>query len=136
MGTFQFLVDELAFDTKFQQVPIPYENSDYEIFVIKGIRGLVVDVGDTGSYDKYFSEFEKAFVREPTLTEREYILLKAKTELLTQIQADVNTLYGYSTDSLKVTNADKPYANLDNEKTLLKNRLVEVFHKLMAERGA
>lgn len=136
MGTFDDLVKELERDTKLQQTPIPYTQEDYGFLVVKGIRGLVVDIGDSAAYASFFDESTKEFKKELTLTEREYILLVAKFEFVSQIQAEVNTLYGYSTDSLSVTHADKPYTNLDREKSLLKNRLVEVFHKLRAERGA
>lgn len=135
MRTFLSLVEELRFDSKFQAVPVPYSDSDYAMFIIKGVRKMAVDIGDAKEYASLFDEEATSFARSITHTEREYILACAKYALLSQVQADVNTLYGYSTDSLTVTNADKPYANLANEKELVNRRLLILFHKLIAERG-
>ena len=49
------------------------------------------------------------------------------------IQQTVNVITGYATDSLTVTNADKPYANISNEIGKLQARQIELFAKILVE---
>lgn len=130
MPTLFSLVEELEFDMQYQSTPIPYSRNDYERFVKKGIRRLCIDFGY--EEESVFNYSSSSFARNITSGEEEYILLGAKDSLLTQVQADVNKMVSYSTDTIKVTNADKPYANINNDKTLIDTRRTELFFKIKA----
>lgn len=134
---FSKLCDELKQMTIMQQTPIVYTDEDYANLVIDGIRGLYVDLNKSADYVNEFDEDEMCFIngKKLLISEREYILLKAHLSFYKQIQADVNNIVGYSTDSLTVTNADKPYANISGEMERLERRLIDLFFKVRLEVG-
>ena len=48
------------------------------------------------------------------IDEKRYAILSAKIEFFRRVQTDVNNIVGYTTDALTVTNADKPYINIES----------------------
>lgn len=136
-GQFIKLRNRLVALTALQKTPIEYTQADYDVFVLDGIKALYVDLNKSIVYRKEFDEENLCFIgKELLISEEEYILLKAHLNFYQTIQADVNSIVGYSTDSLSVTNADKPYANISNEMARIERRLVDLFFKVRLESGS
>lgn len=133
---FTMLIENFRRRVKLQQVPIEYDSDDYVFQLIEGIKQLYVDLGITEEFEADFDYKNLSFNRNLTITEEEYILVCASIYFYQVVQQDVNTIVGYSTDSLTITNADKPYANISNEINKLTTRQTELFWKLRAEREA
>lgn len=64
------------------------------------------------------------------IDEKVYIMLCARMGFFKKVQSDVNNTFGYSTDALTVTNADKPYVNLKNTLEELDNERRIVYYKM------
>ena len=64
------------------------------------------------------------------IDEIRYAYIKAKIEFFKQVQTDVNNIVGYTTDALTVTNADKPYVNLQQTIASLEQELRQVFYTM------
>lgn len=129
--------DRLMALTALQRTPIEYSPDDYDLLIVDGIRALYVDLNKSAQYRTEFDEQSLSFVdKELLISEEEYILLKAHLNFYKMIQADVNSIVGYSTDSISVTNADKPYANISNEMARIEQRLVDLFFKVRLESGS
>ena len=123
--------------TALQRTPIEYSPDDYDLLIVDGIRALYVDLNKSAQYRTEFDEQSLSFIdKELLISEEEYILLKAHLNFYKMIQADVNSIVGYSTDSISVTNADKPYANISNEMARIEQRLVDLFFKVRLESGS
>lgn len=133
---FAMLIENFRRRVKLQQVPIDYDDDDYVFQLIEGIKQLYVDLGIVEEFANDFDYKSLVFKRDLSLTEEEYILVCAAIYFYQVVQQDVNTIVGYSTDSLTITNADKPYANIANEIDKLTRRQTELFWKLRAEREA
>ncbi len=134
---FEKLCAKLKSITSLQQTPIPYTDFEYAEFVIDGVKALYVDLNKSEAYRDEFDEDIQEFVNKKLLiSEEEYILLKAHHRFYETVQADVNNIVGYSTDSLSVTNADKPYANISNEMARIERRLIDLFFKVRLESGS
>ena len=58
--------------------------------------------------------FELVIDLDLPLDEEKYVLLTAQIRFFKKVQSDVNNIVGYTTDALSVTNADKPYAHLQD----------------------
>ena len=129
--------DRLMALTALQRTPIEYSPDDYDLLIVDGIRALYVDLNKPAQYRTEFDEQSLSFIdKELLISEEEYILLKAHLNFYKMIQADVNSIVGYSTDSISVTNADKPYANISNEMARIEQRLVDLFFKVRLESGS
>ncbi len=129
--------DRLMALTALQRTPIEYSPDDYDLLIVDGIRALYVDLNKSAQYRTEFDEQSLSFIdKELLISEEEYILLKAHLNFYKMIQADVNSIVGYSTDSISVTNADKPYANISNEMARIEQRLVDLFFKVRLESGS
>ena len=113
------LAEWLHEKTEWQETPYPLAEKDYINMVVDGIERLFVDTGRSEQYDEdlyqrvvtpegeYFG-----YNAEFPLDERRYIQICSQMNFFGKVQSDVNNRFGYSTDALIVTNADKPYANL------------------------
>lgn len=131
---FNDLVEKVKSYTKFQQVPVPFTDEEYGNFVVDGIRGLYVDTGNSSGFDKDFDVETRTFKTTLTTAEYEYVVNGALMGFYSLVQQDVNRLVGYSTDSLSITHADKPYENISSEVERLKERQIEVFFVIESER--
>ena len=69
--------------------------------------------------------------RDFLIDEIEYIICLCKIEFFKRVQTDVNNAFGYTTDALSVTNADKPYANLKNTLDDLEHERRILFNKMV-----
>lgn len=132
--TFQSLVNDLKDATRFQPTPIPYTDEDYLKLVIKGLKAIYTDFNNS-SFSTDIDTVNLVINRDFSVAEEEYILNCSLINFFMLVQQDVNTIVGYSTDSLSISNADKPYQNLANQIKELKVRNIELFPKVDAGGG-
>ncbi len=71
-----------------------------------------------------------SFEEDLPLDEEEYVLVVAEIFFLQKVQSTVDQLTSYSTDALSVTHGDKPFANLQQRITDLKNDRREIWYKM------
>lgn len=132
------LAEWLKEKTEWQETPVPLTDSNYINMVIDGIERLFVDTGRSEQYneelyvtvdaseDSYYG-YDATF----PLDERRYIQICAQINFFAKVQSDVNNTFGYSTDALTVTNADKPYANLRDTIDKLDNERRIIYYKMV-----
>lgn len=132
------LADWLKEQTEWQETPIPLTNKNYEHMVIDGLERLFVDTGRAAEYDesKYISvetpeEAYYGYDATFPLDEKRYIQICSQINFFSKVQSDVNNTFGYSTDALTVTNADKPYANLKDTIEKLDNERRIIYYKMV-----
>ena len=153
------LAEWLKEKTEWQETPVPLTDDNYINMVVDGIERLFVDTGRAEQYDegKYSivvegedpgeNNEESNTEEEPSeeqevvsyygydavfpLDERRYIQICAEMNFFTKVQSDVNNAFSYSTDALKVTNADKPYANLKDTLENLDNERRIIYYKMV-----
>lgn len=132
------LAEWLKEKTEWQDTPVPLTDQNYLNMVIDGIERLFVDTGRSDQYDegKYVTVADPdgdyyAYEENFPLDERRYIQICALMNFYYKVQSDVNNAFGYSTDALTVTNADKPYANLKDTLDKLDNERRIVYYKMV-----
>ena len=128
------LAEELHELTAWQETPTVLEEKDYEKMVVRAIRKFFVDINHPADYDRtlYIIDDEELFYdREFAVDEIEYILCLCKISFFKMVQTDVNNMFGYTTNALTVTNADKPYANLQNTLNDLEHERRVIFNKMV-----
>lgn len=128
------LVEKLCQKTKYQNtaISLTISEEDYYLLILDGIKTLYIDLNREDRFEKDIDEKSFVINTKFSIAEIEYIINSACIGYYNLIQGTVNTLYGYSTDALTITNADKPYANISNEIDRLRNRQIVLFHKLRA----
>lgn len=104
--------------TKWQETPEILGPSDYVRIVVRAMKQFFVDINHPDEYDPTLYTVDEddntCYDRTFALDEEVYIMTLCKIEFFKRVQTDVNNAFGYKTDALTVTNADKPYANLQN----------------------
>ena len=73
---------------------------------------------------------ETFFNADLPIDEEKYVLLTAEIAFFKKVQSDVNNIVGYTTDALSITNADKPYAHLQDTIRDLESERRIVFFKM------
>lgn len=132
------LAEQLKKKTEWQETPEHLKDEDYIAMVVDGIERLFVDTGRYNNYDEDLYQI----VDDPKgeyygydgtfpLDERRYILICSQINFFSKVQSDVNNTFGYSTDALTVTNADKPYANLKDTIEKLENERRIIYYKMV-----
>lgn len=131
------LAEELRDVTSWQRVPEELYDSDYQKMIINGIKTLYIDTGRASTYSKDMivngegeSSPDLFFTVDLPIDEEKYVLLVAQILFFKKVQSDVNNIVGYTTDALTVTNADKPYAHLQDTIANLENERRIVFYKM------
>ena len=124
--------------TEWQETPVPLTDQNYENMVIDGIERLFVDTGRSTEYDEglYVSVTTPegdylGYDYDFPLDEKRYIQICSQINFFSKVQSDVNNTFGYSTDALTVTNADKPYANLKDTISNLDNERRIIYYKMV-----
>jgi hypothetical protein len=135
MTSLDDLKKELISNVKFQQTPIQMTDSDYMSFTVQGVKRLYVDEGIEDEFLSDFDKIQNTLVRDLTLTEQEYAYTSAEIAFKNQIKADLQAIVGYSTNALSISNADKPYTNLNNDIKDLENRLSQLAWKFSHRQG-
>lgn len=135
---FAELVQKLRKKTKFQNTSaaLTITDDDYNQLILDGIKTLYIDLNKEALFEQDVNENSLEINTMFSISEVEYIINSASIGFYNLIQSTVNTLYGYSTDALTITNADKPYANISNEIDRLQNRQIELFSKIKASEEA
>ena len=112
------MAEELREETAWQETPMPLAEEDYIKIVVRALRKFFVDINHASDYDMTLYTTDDAenvcYDREFLIDEEEYIRILCKIIFFQKVQTDVNNTFGYTTNALTVTNADKPYANLKN----------------------
>jgi hypothetical protein len=126
------LRDEMISEVALYKTPITYTNTLYNSIITKASKNFYIDTGRENSWATQYSVISSTptLSIDLTLTEREYIVTLGQIVFIDQIKSDVAKLVSYSTDSLSVTQGDKPYRNLSEDRKNLENRLLELFYKL------
>lgn len=149
------LVEELKDKTEWQETPMPLTDDQYMGMIVRALERLFVDTGRAVEYDetKYVEvpingessdtpddsqeESEEPVVSyygydaDFLLDEKLYIMLCAQMEFFRKVQSDVNNAFGYTTDALSVTHADKPYENLKDTVGSLDNERRIIYYKMV-----
>ena len=135
------LANELKDIVSWQRTPEELDDSDYIQMIINGIKTLYIDTGRAALYNKSMlvivteQEDDLApgiyFTEDLPIDEEKYVLIVAQINFFKKVQSDVNNIVGYTTDALTVTNADKPYAHLQDTITNLENERRIVFYKMV-----
>ena len=129
------LANELKERTEWQQTPEVLTDSHYLAMVLRGLKRLFIDTGRATEYNvmKLTTLEDDSYNYDDVfeVDEVEYILLCAEIFFFQKVQTDVNNAFGYSTDALTVTNADKPYANLKDTISNLDNERRIVYFKMV-----
>lgn len=129
------LAEWLQVKTAWQETPVVLTSSDYIGMVIDGIERLFVDTGRALMYDEnlYVTLEDESLGYDANipLDERRYIQICSEMNFFAKVQSDVNNSFGYSTDALTVTNADKPYANLKDTLDKLENERRIIYYKMV-----
>lgn len=129
------LAEWLQVKTAWQETPVVLTSSDYIGMVIDGIERLFVDTGRALVYDEnlYVTLEDESigYDADIPLDERRYIQICSEMNFFAKVQSDVNNSFGYSTDALTVTNADKPYANLKDTLDKLENERRIIYYKMV-----
>ena len=136
------LANKLKKQTAWQRTPEEYTDEDYLGLIIDGVETLYIDTGRASLYSEDMivvigeneeEEFSPGiyFTQSLPIDEQKYVLIVAQILFFKQVQTDVNNIVGYTTDALTVTNADKPYAHLQDTITNLENERRIVFYKMV-----
>ena len=129
------VLTELQFErVEWQTVAEDVTKEDLSAFIFRGIRDLYVKTGRSSSFreDMFVKEEDVyvSFEEDLPLDEEEYVLVVAEIFFLQKVQSTVDQLTSYSTDALSVTHGDKPFANLQQRITDLKNDRREIWYKM------
>lgn len=128
------LAEELKDKTRWQKTPEILEDEAYVKMIVRAIKKLYVDTGRALSYTEELVTEEGGvtkFANDLALDEEEYVLLCAQIDFYKKVQTDVNNIVGYTTDALTVTNADKPYAHLQDTISNLEKERRIVYYKMV-----
>ena len=127
------LAEQLREMTAWQKTPEVITDQQYEEMIANGIRTLFIDTGRAAKYGKYETieqDMHLYFTYDMMIDEEKYVMLTAQILFFQRVQTDVNNIVSYTTDALSVTQADKPYAHLQNSINDLVNERRIVYYKM------
>ena len=129
------MAQELNELTAWQETPEALVNEDYVKMVVRALKRFFVDINHPSEYNRSLyttnEDEDTCYDREFIADEEEYILCLCKIEFFKRVQTDVNNTFGYSTNALTVTNADKPYVNLQTTLNDLEHDRRILFNKMI-----
>lgn len=129
------LAAELHRRTAWQRTPDPLAEGDYLAMTEAALRDLFVVTGRMALYDETRLRREDGVPQEYDYTmpldEEEYLLAAAEVAFFRLVQTNVNNVFGYSTDALTITNADKPYSNLSATIAELERKQRMLYYKMV-----
>ena len=104
--------------------------------LVKGLEAMFIQTGRAMEYDESWLIFDDNGILVGTtqtlhLDELRYAYIHAKMEFFKQVQTDVNNIVGYTTDALTVTNADKPYQNLEQTIAGIQEELRKIYYTMI-----
>lgn len=128
------LANTLQWRSGWQKTPETLYLEDYCALVYDALRQLFVMTGRAALFDEAKTEYEDdmpiRYSADILADEYEWLMVTAQIGFFRRVQQDVNTLTGYSTDALTVSNADKPYANLQATLRDLENQQRTLYYKM------
>lgn len=107
--------------------------------IIQGLVRLYIDTGRASAFNISMihngAELEEpvdglVFDVDLPIDEAEYVKLVAQIGFFRRVQTDVNNIVGYTTDAMTITNADKPYANLQTTINDLERERRIIYYKM------
>lgn len=129
------MAKELQELTAWQETPEPLALADYVKMVVRAVKKFFVDINHPTEYDTTRwttdEEDDTCYDRNFLLDEEQYIMILSRIEFFSRVQTDVNNAFGYSTNALTVTNADKPYANLKDTLSDIQHERRIAFNKMV-----
>ena len=129
------MAKELEELTAWQETPEILTQEDYIRMIVRAVKKFFVDINHPTEYNRTLwttnENDDTCYDRDFPLDEEEYIKILCKIEFFSKVQTDVNNAFGYSTNALTVTNADKPYANLKDTLSDLQHERRIVFNKMV-----
>lgn len=133
-------VNDLYDDVQWQRIPTPMSEGDQRLLLSKclekGLEAMFIQTGRAMQYEDSWLVYDgdgilSATTQDLRIDELRYAYLTAKIEFFKQVQTDVNNIVGYTTDALTVTNADKPYQNLQQTIGGLEEELRKVYYTMI-----
>lgn len=129
------LTERFVDDIEWQMVPEDLTVDDCVPFILNGIRDWYVWKGAAMQYsDSLLIRNEERetimWNADFHIDEEQWIICDAAIRFYQKVQSDVNELESYTTDAMAVANADKPYKNLADMILNLKERRLELWHKM------
>lgn len=133
------LVDELKTATAWQRTPQAILHEDYVNMIVNGIKYLYLITGRGDAFDPDMigedDDNLPTFTGTLSLTEQMIVVWAAQISLYERVRADKNSIVGYTTDALTVTNADKPYRYLSETIEELRRNIRAAYYKLISYVG-
>lgn len=134
MVEIETLANKLQRRTEWQRTPQVLYLEDYCELVCDALRQLFILTGRAAQFDegKLTIEDEMPVRYDAVLRadELEWLLVEAEICFFRRVQQDVNNLIGYATDAMTITNADKPFVNLQNTLRDLEHRQRVLYYKM------
>lgn len=129
------LADVLYQRTEWQKTPGEMTLDDYHALILSALRKLYIETGRAALYTEnkliYEDELPVRYDADLMIDEEEYLLATAEVDFFRKVQSDVNNVFGYSTDALTITNADKPYVNLSATIGELEHKRRILYYKMV-----
>lgn len=129
------LAERLKSETEWQRTPTALGDDVYIRMIEHGISRLYIDNNKASVYNKikYYTDEETGeymFDADLLQDEIEYIMILAQISFMNRVAKSVNDIVGYTTDAITVTNADKPYQNIDGTLTRLEKERRILYWKM------
>ena len=128
------LAEDLKFKTRLQRTPLPLTEDEYIRFIKDGMKTLFAYTQRSSVYDKtaYYKEDDVLYYPyDLSDMEEIFVLLWAQKGFYEYVANGVNDLFGYTTDAISVTNADKPYANISNTLNKIESEIRTIYLKMV-----
>lgn len=129
------MAEELREITAWQETPEVLSLPDYIKIVVRAVKRFFVDINHPDEYNQSLwtvnDSNETCYDRDFLLDEEEYIKILCRLEFFQRVQTDVNNSFGYSTNALTLTNADKPYENLKDTISDIQHERRIAFNKMV-----
>ncbi|AAK79101.1 hypothetical protein BJV85_002870 [Clostridium acetobutylicum] len=137
MPSLEYLKQDLEEELKpfVKEMNIFLQNIDYWHYLKNGLKRLYVDKGIGDRFKVECKEIKNInseeiidikISRDINLTEEEYIKISSELNFFKCARSNYIDIVSYTTDALSITNADKPYKNLNEIIKELENRLLDI----------
>lgn len=128
------LVDTLSTLTEYQSTLTPMGNEEYTFFIKEAIKELYIDTNRPSSFNKDMFAIDEdgnpIFTQDLNIIEERYVIVCAQIGFYRKVQKEKDDVVSWSTDAMTVTNADKPFANIQASINDLENERRKLFYKM------
>lgn len=122
------LINKVRFYRQRSLTHYAYTDDDYLDLATQGYQKLYIDCG-WSTWDADYTS-STSISKDLTLTQKQYAGISSELKFWEQAIADWGTLVGYTTDSLTITNAQKPAEFIEKRINYLNNILIDLFQKM------